>query len=144
MLLCHRLMPPNPHPQPPTKETIVRDFHARPVTRQNLFDWRRGGCQEWMAIQALLFQSATRNQRKPSPPGQPPIVPDQASIVLKRAKTRYFFTAQPCHYLPVISDWPRLHSKGDAAWTEDSVGESPTETTGLVASPKKPLMIGAK
>jgi hypothetical protein len=34
---------------------------ARPVTQQNLSDWRRGGCQERLANQDLLFQSAIRN-----------------------------------------------------------------------------------
>ncbi|MGA2556620.1 MAG: glycoside hydrolase N-terminal domain-containing protein, partial [Verrucomicrobiota bacterium] len=36
----------------------------------------------------------------------------------------------------------RLRPKGDPVWKEDSVGETPTDATGTVALPRKPLMIG--
>ena len=53
--------------------------------------------------EAVRVQLNTRRDQKAVAPGERPIVPcvpDQASIVLKRAKTRYFFAARPCHYSP--------------------------------------------
>jgi len=34
---------------PPVRETLARCFGARPITKQNLSNWRRGGYQDWLA-----------------------------------------------------------------------------------------------
>jgi hypothetical protein len=66
---------------PQVREILARDFHARPITQQNLSNWRLGGYQEWLAHQdllALAVQLANRPHPLPAAvPSQPPIVPNQ-------------------------------------------------------------------
>jgi hypothetical protein len=61
---------------PQVRAILARDFHARPVTQQNLSNWRLGGYQEWLAHQDILemaVQLANRGHPLPAAAsGQPP------------------------------------------------------------------------
>src|SRR5258708_4747582 len=49
---------------PKVQETLAQFFHGRPVTEQNLSEWRWGGYNDWGRHQAAL-------ERVPGP-GEPP------------------------------------------------------------------------
>ena len=114
MLPCRQFMPPKPHPQPPTMENwptpaairkpsppvspnrpSLRQHHAISPTFYHGFH----GIHRWAIVRVpggssvksvksvvQLFWVAASSRCARSCP----VVPDQASIVLKRAKTRYF------------------------------------------------------
>jgi hypothetical protein len=161
MLLCHPLMPPKPHPQPPTKEKLANtgpeleavapgppQSSCTPSASRNFAKIlprisrisrisRIGNCKG-----AGSFIREIREIRGSTLLGcgfvaPCPVVPDQASIVLKRAKTRYFFAALPCHDPQLLATGSRLQPKGDAPWTEDSAGGTPTGATEDGRAPQK-------
>jgi len=41
---------------PDVKKVLAESFEARPITEQNLSDWRLGGYQEWLAHEDILAQ----------------------------------------------------------------------------------------
>ncbi len=95
---CRQTLVPNPQPWKPSPATSVHAPSPGKTSPTGVGAVTRSG---WPSgTSSFNPQSAIRNQRKPPSPVNPqlcPIVPNQASIVLKRAKTRYFFAAQPCH-----------------------------------------------
>lgn len=42
------------HAQPEVLEVLMRDFEGRPILKQNLSDWRRGGFRDWEARQERI------------------------------------------------------------------------------------------
>ena len=42
---------------PEVKQVLAEGFDGRPISEQNLTDWRQGGYQEWVAYQEILAQA---------------------------------------------------------------------------------------
>jgi hypothetical protein len=61
---------------PQVKEVVAERFNGRPVSEQNLSDWRQGGYEEWLAYQDLVAQAgelaANRRGLEAAAPGQSP------------------------------------------------------------------------
>ena len=61
---------------PEVKAVLAERFDRRPISEQNLSDWRQGGFEEWLAYQDLLAQAAelaaNRRELEAAAPGQSP------------------------------------------------------------------------
>ena len=59
---------------PEVKQVLAEGFDGRPVSEQNLTDWRQGGYEEWRAYQEILAQAgdlaANRQALQSVAPGQ--------------------------------------------------------------------------
>ena len=59
---------------PEVKQVLAEGFDGRPISEQNLTDWRQGGYQEWVAYQEILAQAgdlaANRQELQSVAPGQ--------------------------------------------------------------------------
>lgn len=48
---------------PDTQRVLAADFGGRPISEQNLTEWKQGGHREWLAHQELLAQTGTLAER---------------------------------------------------------------------------------
>ena len=62
---------------PSVCETLARSFGARPITKQNLSNWRRGGYQDWLVRKqdfsclVKVIRACSCNFSQESDPGKP-------------------------------------------------------------------------
>lgn len=95
------------HAQPEVLEVLVRDFDGRPILKQNLSDWRRGGFRDWEARQERIETVQRLAEEADDIESAAAELPDRLSaIVAERFASLISATAS-------VKDWskPRLRAQ---------------------------------
>lgn len=95
------------HAQPEVLEVLIRDFEGRPILKQNLSDWRRGGFRDWEARQERIETVRRIAEEADDIESAAAELPDRLSaIVAERFASLIAATAS-------VKDWskPRLRAQ---------------------------------